>query len=129
GWIAREATAIVEKALELGDGQFDAGVVRAFEAGVMDVPFCPSIYARNKVMPIRDGSGAVRFLEHGNLPFDCEILDRNRELVHGRAEASPDPLELIEQDINFFLEPQDAIASGAEGPSDARALPRPAGAR
>ncbi|GAB4404710.1 MAG: methylaspartate mutase subunit E [Anaerolineales bacterium] len=128
-WIDREATAIVEKALELGEGQLDASVVRAFEAGVMDLPFCPSIYARNKVMPIRDESGAVRFLEHGNLPFDREILEWNRELVHSRAEAGPDPLELIEQDINFFLEPQDAIASGAEGPSDARAPSRPAGAR
>jgi methylaspartate mutase epsilon subunit len=115
-WIAREATAIVEKALELGEGRFDASVVRAFEAGVMDLPFCPSIYAQNKVMPIRDATGAVRYLEHGHLPFDKETLDRNQELIHQRMGAvDTDPLEQIEKDINFFLEAEglSAVSGGS----------------
>lgn len=105
-WIATEASAIIDRALELGDGFLAPSVVRAFEAGVLDVPFSPNIYAKGKVMPIRDKHGAVRYLDHGNLPLDKEVLDRNRELVRQRMEETPDTdsLELIEQDINHFLE-------------------------
>jgi methylaspartate mutase epsilon subunit len=105
GWIVREASTMIEKALELGDGDLALSVVRAFEAGVMDLPFCPSVYAQNKVMPIRDRRGAVRYLDIGNLPFDRETVARNQQLVSERLDGlSGDPLELVEKDINFFLE-------------------------
>jgi len=105
-WIAKEASAMIERSLELGDGLLAPSVARAFEAGVLDLPFSPSIYAKGKVMPIRDKHGAVRYLDHGNLPLDKELLDRNRELVRQRMEETPDtdPLEMIEWDINYFLE-------------------------
>jgi methylaspartate mutase epsilon subunit len=105
-WIVREAEAMLERSLQLGEGHLARSVVRAFEAGVMDLPFCPSIYARNKVMPIRDSSGAVRFLDHGNLPFDEETLARNQAFVQRRVdETEASPLELVEADIDFFAEP------------------------
>lgn len=112
-WIEKEVVALVERALTLGEGHFDTSVIRAFEAGVLDVPFCPSVYAQNRVMPIRDTSGAVRFLDHGNLPFDREILERNEALLHERASGSEsDPLELIASDINYFLESEDVLSPG-----------------
>ena len=40
--IERETRAIVDKALEMGDGDAALGTVRAFEAGVLDVPWSPS---------------------------------------------------------------------------------------
>ena len=111
-WITREASLMIDKALELGDGVVDLSVVRAFEAGVMDLPFCPSFCAQNKVMPIRDSSGAVRYLDHGHLPFDRQVLERNRELVAHRTEHSTtDPLDLVEVDINFFVEPEEEARS------------------
>lgn len=104
-WIAKEASAMIERALELGDGLLAPSVARAFEAGALDLPFSPSIYTKGNVMPIRDKYGAVRYLDHGNLPLDKELFDRNRELVRRRMEDTPDTnsLEMIERDINYFL--------------------------
>ena len=72
----------------------------------MDLPFCPSVYALNKVMPIRDSNGAVRFLDHGNVPFDKETLARNQDLIQQRqSQAEGSALELVEADIYYFAEP------------------------
>ncbi|MCL2171927.1 MAG: methylaspartate mutase subunit E, partial [Defluviitaleaceae bacterium] len=38
-WIERETRAIIERTLDMGDGDIAIGVVRAFEAGVIDIPF------------------------------------------------------------------------------------------
>jgi methylaspartate mutase epsilon subunit len=107
-WISRETTAIIDRALELGEGDVEQSVIRAFEAGVIDVPFCPSVYAKNSVIPIRDAGGAVRYLECGSLPLDADSLKRNRMLVRRRAEKGEDPLTLVEEDINYFLKGEPA---------------------
>ena len=110
-WIAKEASAIIERTLELGDGLPERSVVRAFEAGVLDVPFSPSVYAKDRVVPMRDKHGAVRYFDHGNLPLGKELVGRNQELLRERMEDAPntDPLELIEHDINYFLEDEGAL--------------------
>ena len=69
-WIEREMRAIIERTLDLGDGDIAIGTVRAFEAGVIDVPFAPSRFNADKMLPARDNDGIVRILEFGNLPFD-----------------------------------------------------------
>jgi methylaspartate mutase epsilon subunit len=86
GMIKREAMAIVDKALELGDGDVAVGVVRGFEAGTIDIPWAPNIHTRGDVIPVRDGKGAVRYLRTGNLPFSKEILDYNRSKIREREE-------------------------------------------
>lgn len=40
--IKREVRAVMNKVLELGNGDIAIGTVRAFEAGVLDVPFAPA---------------------------------------------------------------------------------------
>jgi len=80
----REARAIIEKVLELGDGDVAVGMVKAVEQGVIDVPFSPWIGFQGKVVPLRDSTGALRILEPGNLPFDKEIIEWNREKIRQR---------------------------------------------
>jgi len=84
--IRKEAMAIVDKALELGDGDVAVGVVRGFEAGTIDIPWAPNIYTRGDVIPVRDGKGAVRYLRTGNLPFSREILEYNKSKIREREE-------------------------------------------
>ncbi len=67
--INSETRQIIERTLELGDGDIALGTVRAFEAGVIDVPFAPSRYNLGKIMPARDNEGAVRLLGTGMLPL------------------------------------------------------------
>ncbi len=84
--IRKEAVAIVDKALELGDGDVAVGVVRGFEAGTIDIPWAPNIYTRGDVIPVRDGKGAIRYLRTGNLPFSKEILEYNESKIREREE-------------------------------------------
>ncbi len=83
--IKREARAIINKTLELGDGDVAQGTIRALQAGVLDIPWAPNKHVAGKVIPVRDAAGAVRYLEPGNLPFDQEILAYHRQKIRERA--------------------------------------------
>lgn len=83
--IASETRCIVDRCFELGGGDISKGVVRAFEAGVIDVPFAPSRFNAGKMLPARDNEGAVRIFEPGNLPFTRELLDFHRQKIAERA--------------------------------------------
>ncbi|MCL5045422.1 MAG: methylaspartate mutase subunit E [Actinobacteria bacterium] len=83
--IRRETRAILDKVLELGDGDVCQGTVRAVDAGVIDIPFSPSKLNANKVVPVRDASGAIRYLDSGNLPFSAAIIEYHRDRIAERA--------------------------------------------
>ncbi len=82
--IKKEAMAIVDKVLELGDGDVAVGVVRGFEAGTIDIPWAPNIHTHGAVIPVRDATGAIRYLRTGNLPFSKEILEYNESKIKER---------------------------------------------
>ena len=84
--IERETRAIVDRALELGEGEVAPGVVAAYSSGTMDVPFAPALGNAGKAMPVRDATGAVRFVDFGNLPFDEDIKAVHRARVRERAQ-------------------------------------------
>jgi len=83
--IIREVACIMQKVEELGNGDLAIGTVRAFEAGVIDIPFAPSRYNAGKIMPARDNTGAVRFLNCGYVPFSDDIKEFHRQKLEERA--------------------------------------------
>lgn len=83
--IKAETRCIIDKVYELGKGDLAIGTVRAFQAGVIDIPFAPSKYNMGKMMPARDNLGAVRYLECGNVPFSSEIKNFNSKKLKDRA--------------------------------------------
>ncbi|MDD4359601.1 MAG: methylaspartate mutase subunit E [Syntrophaceticus sp.] len=83
--IVREVNEIIDKVFELGEGDLAVGVVRAFAAGVLDVPFAPSRCTRGAIMPVRDQYGAIRFLNTGDIPFSSEVKDYHRQKIEERA--------------------------------------------
>lgn len=85
--IRREARAIFDSVVECGRGSIARGIVRAFREGFIDVPFAPSIFNRGEVLTARDADGAVRYLSFGNLPFDRELKEFNREAMSRRRRA------------------------------------------
>ena len=99
--IKAETRCIVDKVLELGEGDIAVGTVRAFEAGVLDVPFAPSNHAINKILPARDHHGAVRLFDCGNLPFTQDIIDFHRGKIDERAKAErrPASFQMVIDDI------------------------------
>jgi len=99
--IKDEVRCILEKVYELGGGDIAVGVAAAFEAGVIDVPFAPSVYNYGKMMPIRDNDGFVRILNKGNLPLDDIIMDTHKQKLEERAkvEGRPVSFRMVTDDI------------------------------
>ena len=77
-------SAILDKVLEMGDGDVTVGVVKAVEAGVLDSPFSINIYPRDLCMGARDLEGACRYIEYGNLPIPEEVRKYNDEKIRER---------------------------------------------
>lgn len=83
--ISAETRCLVDKCFELGNGDLALGSVRAFEAGVLDIPFAPSKYNAGQMLPVRDNNGAVRILTMGHLPFTKDLIDFNHAKIDERA--------------------------------------------
>ncbi len=84
--IRREVRPIVDKVLEMGDGDAAVGTVRAFEAGVLDIPWSPNRGVKSRVLPARDADGCLRIVDPGLMPFPKEILEVHEERLRRRAE-------------------------------------------
>ncbi len=99
--IEEEMRAILAATLEIGGGDFATGSVRAFAAGVIDVPFAPSKFNAGKILPARDMNGAVRLLDCGNLPFseDLKKFHRDKMEERGKAERRPVSFQMVVDDI------------------------------
>ncbi|MFO1328061.1 MAG: methylaspartate mutase subunit E [Rubrivivax sp.] len=83
--IATEVRAIVDKVLEMGDGDVAQGTVRAFQAGVLDVPWSPNRQVASRVMPARDADGCLRILDAAALPLPREVMEVHEEGLRRKA--------------------------------------------
>jgi len=79
-----EVRAILDRILDLGDGDIVDGTVKAVESGVLDSPWSPNLNVKDQVMGVRDARGACRYLEFGNLPIPDEIKEFHRGKVAER---------------------------------------------
>lgn len=83
--IKAEVKCMMDETLKLGNGDWAKGTVKAFETGVLDIPFAPSQYNAGKMFPARDNKGFIRYLEPGNIPLSKELKDFNRSCFEERA--------------------------------------------
>ncbi|MGM0414514.1 MAG: methylaspartate mutase subunit E [Bacillota bacterium] len=99
--IKKEVRAILDKVKELGEGDWAKGTVRAFEAGVIDVPFAPSKFNKGKILPARDNIGAVRYLNTGNLPLPDDVKNFHKERLaeRGQFEDREATFQMVIDDI------------------------------
>lgn len=80
----KEVRAILDKVIDMGDGDVVVGTQRAVEAGVLDQPYATSQLVKSKVMGVKDAEGAARFFDSGDLPFDNEIIDFHKNKIAER---------------------------------------------
>jgi methylaspartate mutase epsilon subunit len=85
--IGREVACLMKAVEAGGEGDLARGAVRAFAAGLLDVPFAPSAFNRGKVLPIRDNEGFIRIYAKGFLPLDPEIMAVHKARLEERAKA------------------------------------------
>lgn len=76
--------AILDKVIDMGDGDIAVGAVKAIEAGVLDSPFSINIYTKDLVLGARDLQGACRYIDYGNLPIPEEVRKYNDEKIKER---------------------------------------------
>lgn len=81
----KEVDCLLNHVLILGKGDIAVGAVTAFQQGIIDVPFAPSRYNANKMLPARDNEGCIRILEFGNIGFDNNIKDFHCKKIKERA--------------------------------------------
>jgi methylaspartate mutase epsilon subunit len=100
--IRKEVTQMMDVIEELGNGEVLVGAMKAIEEGIIDIPWSPNLYNKNKVVNIRDVNGAVRFYDFGNLPFDSSIRDFHEGHVTVRKNMERDPslFSLLEKDLS-----------------------------
>ncbi|MBQ9814527.1 MAG: hypothetical protein IKR11_03690 [Solobacterium sp.] len=103
----KETRAIVDKVLELGDGDPMVGSVKAYELGVLDNPVASNPRVAMKTVGIKDLNGAVRYLNTGNLPFTQEMKDFHLDRLNARAEKLGHKL-----DFDTLVADMRAIAAG-----------------
>ncbi|MDD8026182.1 MAG: methylaspartate mutase subunit E [Acidobacteriota bacterium] len=99
--IRREVACLMKAVAAGGEGDRARGIVRAFAAGLLDVPFAPSSYNRGKVLPIRDNEGFIRIYAKGFLPLDAEIMSFHKARLEERAkvEGRPISFQMVTDDI------------------------------
>ena len=105
--IKREARAILDKTLEMGDGDAAIGTVRALGAGVLDVPWSPNRHVKSRVMPARDADGCLRILDPGLMPFPKDVREVHEEKLRKKAERLGVPFghELAISSVYEMAEP------------------------
>jgi methylaspartate mutase epsilon subunit len=100
--VEKETRAILDKVLELGDGDVVIGTIGAVKSGMLDNPFSTNPNVACRVMGVKDVEGAVRYMDHGNLPFTKEILQFHKEKIADREKKRGRSVD-YETIINDFL--------------------------
>jgi methylaspartate mutase epsilon subunit len=103
-----EIRAIMDKLLEIGDGDIIVGCLKGVEEGIIDSCFSPNKQIKDKVMGVKDSKGAIRYLDFGNLPLPEEVKKFHREKVAERekAEGRKMDYEVVVQDFWAFSKGQ-----------------------
>jgi len=109
--LRRETRAIIDKVLEMGDGDAAIGAERALEAGALDIPWSPNRFVKSRVMPARDVDGYLRIFDPGDMVFDAEIAEFHTERLKKRAEAEGVPYDhnLAINSVYEMSEPLDKL--------------------
>ncbi len=82
--LEKEVNAIMKAIEELGKDSIAGGALRAFEEGLLDIPFSPSLYNKKRLITARDCDGAIRFVNPELLQFSVDIIDFHKEKIHQR---------------------------------------------
>lgn len=106
--VRTEAEAIINRVLELGDGEVAPGLEPALAEGSLDLPLAPAGICRGQVLSARDATGAVRFLDCGALPLPPESKELHIQLLEERARS-----EGRELGISMVIDDVYAFSKGA----------------
>lgn len=99
--LAKEVSTMMNLIEDLGSGSIARGGMRAFEEGILDIPFSPSIYNKGRLITARDCNGAIRFVNPEQLLLEENIVEFHKEKIHQRMsrEGILKISEMLESDL------------------------------
>ena len=99
--LGREVEVMMQLIENLGGGSIARGGMRAFEEGILDIPFSPSIYNKGRCLTAKDISGAIRFVNPEEFAFEENIIEFHKEKIHQRMvrERTSKVSEILEKDL------------------------------
>lgn len=79
-------------------------ILAAVYDGLLDIPFAPHRSNANKLVSLRDRSGAVRIAEPGNVKLSRAVLDREAALLGGKDVLHGDDIaDRLLKDIQYMV--------------------------
>ncbi|MGD2087211.1 MAG: methylaspartate mutase subunit E [Candidatus Aminicenantes bacterium] len=99
--LQREVSTMMQLIEDLGCGSIARGGIRAFEEGILDIPFSPSIYNKGRLISARDCNGAIRFINPEQLQVENDIVEFHKEKIAQRMirERTSKISEILEKDL------------------------------
>jgi methylaspartate mutase epsilon subunit len=99
--LEKEVSTVMHLIEDLGSGSIARGGMRAFEEGILDIPFSPSIYNKGRLITARDCNGAIRFVNPEQLLLGKDIIEFHKEKIHQRLsrEGTLKISEILESDL------------------------------
>ncbi len=101
--IELEVRTLLEKCLEIGDGDMAVGLCAGVEAGWIDTMVTPWKYNPGNVLLVRDAENAVRYLDSGDIPLPREVKEYHREKIAEREkrDGRQADFDMVVEDIQF----------------------------
>ena len=98
-----EVRAMMERCLELGEGDMALGLCRGVDAGWISTMISPWRYNKGNIRLARDANNAMRYLDCGDMPLPQEVKDYHREMLNRRAELEGRPIsfETVVSDLQY----------------------------
>lgn len=102
-----EVRAVVKRVLELGEGDVANGVCKAILSGVLDTMFSPYKYLKSQVKVVRDRRGALRYLDHGQVPLPKDVVEYHKSRIAEREtkESSKAGIDWIVREATWASRP------------------------
>lgn len=100
--LEKEVKAVMDSIEIMGDGHIARGAIKAFQYGVLDIPFSPSVYNRGKNITFRGIDGAIRFATVDTLPFSTQVKEfhQNELLIKKAYERESNLVKIVEFDLS-----------------------------
>ncbi len=101
--IEAEARTILDKCLEIAEGDMAQALCKGVEAGWIDTMVTPWKYNNGKVLLVRDDDNALRYLDSGDLPLPREVKEYHAEKIALREtrEGRRADMNMVVEDIQF----------------------------
>lgn len=98
-----EVRSILDKCLEVGDGDIVVGLSKGVEAGWIDTMLTPWVHNHGNVRLMRDAEKALRYWDMGDLPVPEEVKEYHRKKLQSRVEEEGRDLsfDMLVSDLQY----------------------------